>query len=51
MALLIFLPSRGLDPRVQPFGKKMDCRVISAFTRVFDAAAQPGSDEAESVTL
>jgi hypothetical protein len=34
--------TRGLDPRVhhslqELFAKRMDCRVISAFTRVFDA--------------
>src|SRR5215475_235360 len=40
--------TRGLDPRVhhssqELFAKRMDCRVISAFTRVFDA--MPGNDE------
>src|SRR5262245_55245879 len=41
---LTAIPSvmRGLDPRIHLLGKKvlrrwMDCRVISAFTRVFDA--------------
>jgi hypothetical protein len=39
---------RGLDPRIHLLGKKllaglMDCRVISAFTRVF-RRAMPGND-------
>src|SRR5262249_55137502 len=41
--------TRGLDPRVHHslqilFAKRMDCRVISAFTRVF-RRAMPGNDE------
>jgi hypothetical protein len=40
---------RGLDPRIHLLRKAllttmMDCRVISAFTRVFDAL-RPGNDE------
>src|SRR5205814_4090735 len=40
---------RGLDPRIhhlrkKRFPKMMDCRVISAFTRVF-RRAMPGNDE------
>jgi hypothetical protein len=27
---------RELDPRIHHFAKKMDCRVIRAFTPVFD---------------
>jgi hypothetical protein len=34
----------GLDPAIHPFSKKMDARVISAFTRVFRRAL-PGHDE------
>ena len=39
---------RGLDPRIhhlrkKRFPKMMDCRVISAFTRVF-RRAMPGND-------
>jgi hypothetical protein len=32
--------TRGLDPRVHPFRKKMDCRVIRAFTPVFAGYAR-----------
>src|SRR5262245_25132223 len=40
---------RGLDPRIHPLRKKalrrwMDCRVVSAFTRVF-RRAMPGNDD------
>jgi hypothetical protein len=35
----------GLDPAIHPLRKKMDARVISAFTRVFDALL-PGHDKA-----
>ena len=34
----------GLDPAIHPFRKKMDPRVIGAFTRVFRRAL-PGHDE------
>jgi hypothetical protein len=39
---------RGLDPRIHPLRqevlrREMDCRVTSAFTRVFDALL-PGND-------
>jgi len=48
----------GLDPAIHPLGKKvfakkMDARVTSAFTRVFDALL-PAHDEMEkskSITL
>jgi hypothetical protein len=33
----------GLDPAIPPLRKKMDARVISAFTRVFRRAL-PGHD-------
>jgi hypothetical protein len=33
----------GLDPAIRPLRKKMDARVISAFTRVFRRAL-PGHD-------
>jgi hypothetical protein len=43
----------GLDPAIHPFlqnlfAKKMDARVISAFTRVFDALL-PAHDLARSL--
>jgi|SRR5258708_25892419 hypothetical protein len=37
---------RGLDPRIhrKNFSKRMDCRVISAFTRVFNALCPAMTD-------
>src|SRR5262249_29879131 len=36
--------TRGPDPRVHPLRERVDCRVISAFTRVC-RRAMPGNDE------
>jgi|SRR5262245_60069681 len=40
---------RGLDPRIHLLVKRMDCRVKSAFTRVF-RRAMPGNDEFGTIT-